>query len=254
MDALVPAGAGLTTPDIHHKIKSILNSKWIRKNINNNYFVHRQFIQERIRHLVEAFSDRTNLIRRRLEFPPTPSSLSSQDELEPPPLSNRPPKITETSESLPAIKDEKKINILLKLKYHFETKVIDPQSKFFVTWMFLVALAYMYNCWMIPFRATFPYQTPTNRPIWMFFDYFFDVVYILDLCLIQPRIMYISDGFWVSDYQLTKQHYMTSSYFKVSSSTKVQSSFEQWNLLTRVIQKEKTILVSEYPLTLSILL
>lgn len=103
-----------------------------------------------------------------------------------------------------------------KLKNDFQTKTIDPQGRIFVSWMFLVTLGYMYNCWTIPFRSTFPYQTPTNRPVWMFFDYFFDVVYILDVILVQPRIMYISDGFWVKDIKLTKQHYVENSYFKVS--------------------------------------
>lgn len=45
----------------------------------------RRFIHERIRHLVDAFSNRTNIIRRQLELPPTPSSLSSLDEVDPTP-------------------------------------------------------------------------------------------------------------------------------------------------------------------------
>jgi len=35
------------------------------------------FIRQRIRHLVRAFTERAQRIRRRLELPPTPSTISS---------------------------------------------------------------------------------------------------------------------------------------------------------------------------------
>lgn len=35
------------------------------------------FIHQRIRHLVRAFTERAQRIRRRLELPPTPSTVSS---------------------------------------------------------------------------------------------------------------------------------------------------------------------------------
>lgn len=182
-------------------------------------FCSRQFIRERIRYLVEAFSNRTNVVRRRLELPPTPSSLSSLDEVEPPPLSSR--QISKSSFTNNGITSDgpdadKPLNCIGRLAKLYREKVLDPQSNFCMAWLFIVALAYMYNCWTIPLRSTFPYQTPGNRPVWMFFDYVSDLVYIIDIALIQPRIMYISDGFWVTDVKQTRRCYMQSTYFKVN--------------------------------------
>lgn len=84
-------------------------------------------------------------------------------------------------------------------------------------WMSIAAFAVLYNVWVIPLRSTFPYQTPSNRAMWMFFDYFADVVYVVDVLFIQTRIMYVSEGFPVSDYRLTRQNYLRKLNFKVIS-------------------------------------
>lgn len=77
-------------------------------------------------------------------------------------------------------------------------------------------MAYMYNSWVIPLRSTFPYQTPQNIQNWMIFDYVADVVYLLDLLFIKPRVMYLSDGFWIRDNKLTRVMYFHKFQFKVS--------------------------------------
>lgn len=97
----------------------------------------------------------------------------------------------------------------------YETQVIDPNGKTYVIWMSIAALAVLYNAWVIPLRSTFPYQKKENRVVWMTMDYIADVVYVLDVFLVQPRIMYLSEGFWITDIQLTRQNYFKKKYCKV---------------------------------------
>ncbi|PSN29809.1 hypothetical protein C0J52_27114 [Blattella germanica] len=118
------------------------------------------FIRQRLRHLVRAFTERAQRIRRRLELPPTPSTVSS-----------------------------------------------DPGYRY-ISWLFIVLICYMYNCWVIPLRNTFPYQTPENTPIWLAFDYAADVVYLLDVAFVKPRLKYLEEGFWIGDLSLTRRNYM----------------------------------------------
>ena len=77
-------------------------------------------------------------------------------------------------------------------------------------------LCYMYNCWVIPFRNTFPYQTPENTPAWLTLDYSADVIYLLDVVFVKPRLKYLEEGFWVADLSLTRSNYIKKWQFKVS--------------------------------------
>lgn len=176
---------------------------------------NRQFIQDRIRHLVDAFTYRANAARERIQIPQTPSSIGSHENLEPPPLKVQ-PKIN----VVPAAPEELKNNTVksdlwTQIKNIYTKKVIDPQGTIYVVWMFIAASAVLYNTWVIPLRSTFPYQTPDNRALWMFFDYFADLIYLMDIVLIQPRIMFLSEGFWMKDINFTKQNYIRKKSFKL---------------------------------------
>lgn len=84
---------------------------------------------------------------------------------------------------------------------------IDPQGRGYISWLLLVTFCYSYNAWCIALRATFPYQTPANTPLWMTADYVCDVVYLLDVALVKPKLMFLHDGFWVNDPRETRKHY-----------------------------------------------
>ncbi|KAJ8950516.1 hypothetical protein NQ318_015260 [Aromia moschata] len=176
---------------------------------------NRQFIQDRIRHLVEAFSTRAQAVRERIETPATPSSISSRETVEQAPVNVR-----------------AKLSISFSDKYMEEIphtqpqgnrlfagflngKIIDPNGKMYVTWMSIAAMAVLYNAWVIPLRSTFPYQTPKNRPIWMSFDYLADFIYLVDMVLIQPRVKYLNEGFWVTDVKLLRNNYIKNKHFKL---------------------------------------
>lgn len=85
----------------------------------------------------------------------------------------------------------------------------------YVTWLSLVTMCYLYNCWVIPLRITFPYQTPKNTWKWMLLDYCTDAINLLDTFVIKPRIMYLKDGFWVRDLKLIEVNYLEKLQSKV---------------------------------------
>lgn len=91
-------------------------------------------------------------------------------------------------------------------------------------------MCYLYNCWVIPLRITFPYQTQENLWKWMLLDYCTDAINLLDTFVIKPRIMYLKDGFWVRDLKLIEVNYLGKLQSKVN--------YIQYNLL---IISNKTI-------------
>lgn len=91
---------------------------------------------------------------------------------------------------------------------------IDPQGRGYISWLMLVTFCYSYNAWCIALRATFPYQTPKNTPIWMVGDYLCDVVYLIDVALVKPRLMFLHEGFWVDDLAETRKNYRKKLQFK----------------------------------------
>lgn len=48
--------------------------------------------------------------------------------------------------------------------------------------------------WLIPVRWAFPYQTPENIHLWLLADYTFDLIYILDILVFQPRLQFVRGG------------------------------------------------------------
>lgn len=76
---------------------------------------------------------------------------------------------------------------------------------------------FLYNAWVIPLRSSFPFQTPENIIYWLTADYFSDLVYGVDLVFVKHRLMYLYEGFWVRDKNLTRKNYMRKLQFKVSN-------------------------------------
>uniref|UniRef100_A0A8D2N2G4 Cyclic nucleotide-binding domain-containing protein n=1 Tax=Zonotrichia albicollis TaxID=44394 RepID=A0A8D2N2G4_ZONAL len=64
----------------------------------------------------------------------------------------------------------------------------------YVAWLMLVTIAYNWNCWFIPLRYVFPYQTPSNTIYWFVIDVICDLCYLCDLIVFQPRVRFIKGG------------------------------------------------------------
>lgn len=86
----------------------------------------------------------------------------------------------------------------------------------YIIWLLLVTFCYSYNAWCIPLRATFPYQTPDNVAIWMVVDYFCDLVYLIDVAMVKPKLMFLHEGFWVDDPYATRKNYRRKAQYKVN--------------------------------------
>lgn len=64
----------------------------------------------------------------------------------------------------------------------------------YLLWLLLVTAAHSWNCWLIPVRLAFPYQTPGNVHYWLAADVVCDIIYLCDLLLVQPRRQFIRGG------------------------------------------------------------
>lgn len=93
--------------------------------------------------------------------------------------------------------------------------VLDPQGKFYISWLFIVTLSFIYNAFVIPLRTSFPFQTAENYQSWFIADVVADIIYLIDLLFIKHRTMYLYEGFWIRDPQLTRKNYMRKLQFKM---------------------------------------
>lgn len=64
----------------------------------------------------------------------------------------------------------------------------------YILWLFFVVLAWNWNCWLIPVRWAFPYQTPDNIHLWLLMDYLCDLIYLLDITVFQIRLQFVRGG------------------------------------------------------------
>ncbi|XP_075153686.1 cyclic nucleotide-gated ion channel subunit B [Haematobia irritans] len=191
-----------------------------------------QFLRDQVRHLVRRFTARANKMKTRLEMPPTPSSTASSPSPPPPPLkannalmnkgANSPAKPRATPQQTPNKKplfvaDTPRSNVWLcsSLCSTDDQKTLDPQGTLYISWLCVVSISFLYNAWVIPLRSTFPFQTPENTNTWLIMDFCADIVYLVDVVFFKHRIMYLFEGFWVKDKNLTRKNYMRKLQFKL---------------------------------------
>uniref|UniRef100_T1GMQ1 Cyclic nucleotide-binding domain-containing protein n=1 Tax=Megaselia scalaris TaxID=36166 RepID=T1GMQ1_MEGSC len=228
--------------------------------------------KEQVRHLVRRFTARTKKVKSRLELPPTPSSSASspsptptgqKDDIK----SQSPINKLVTRNYFQA--DTPKSKLLINLCGGGDDKTLDPQGKFYISWLCVVSLSFLYNAWVIPLRATFPFQTPENTNTWLTCDFIADTIYLLDLVFVKHRVMYLFEGFWVKDKNLTRKNYMRKLQFKLDILSllpldllyfvlgtqavyvrfprllKIQSFWEVFKLLDRVISSPHFVRIAK---------
>ncbi|NXW22374.1 CNGB3 protein, partial [Circaetus pectoralis] len=85
----------------------------------------------------------------------------------------------------------------------------------YIAWLMLVTVAYNWNCWFIPLRFVFPYQTPSNTIYWFTVDILCDICYLCDLLIFQPRVQFLRGGDIISDRVEMKKFYHSSMKFQL---------------------------------------
>jgi cyclic nucleotide gated channel beta 1 len=203
-----------------------------------------RFIKKSFRRLIGKFNDRAKRIRSRLDVPPTPTSCASlsttplhqkilfgakNDDDDDVVVIESEDKNGKTDASL-AGKQEKRLSVEgpaaiqeVKIQSHKACSifcccpgpVLDPQGKFYISWLFIVTLSFIYNAFVIPLRTSFPFQTEDNYKTWLVADVIADVIYLIDLLFIKHRTMYLYEGFWIRDPQLTRKNYMRKLQFRM---------------------------------------
>ncbi|KAJ7312085.1 hypothetical protein JRQ81_006423 [Phrynocephalus forsythii] len=178
-------------------------------------------ISERLQELVRLFKDRTEKVKEKLVDP----DLSSDEET---------PVATPSKEKAPEEKNEdageeeeerscvmfccklKQRPLVCRLKKWQFPSSIDPLTNLmYVFWLFIVVLAWNWNCWLIPVRWAFPYQTPRNVLYWMVVDYLCDAIYILDMAVFQARLQFVERGDVITDKKAMRKNYLRSRRFKM---------------------------------------
>uniref|UniRef100_H3AAZ8 Cyclic nucleotide gated channel subunit beta 1 n=1 Tax=Latimeria chalumnae TaxID=7897 RepID=H3AAZ8_LATCH len=185
-------------------------------------------VNERLQELVKLFKDRTERVKEKLVDPDvseeeeSPSASPAKKAPPPPP----PPPEEKKEPEAKAVEEEHYCEMLCCkfktapwrkcLQRFWLPSSLDPFSDvIYVLWLFLVLMAWNWNCWLIPVRCTFPYHTPDNIKYWLLVDYLCDLVYILDMVVFQSRLQFVEGGDIITNKVAMRRNYMNSPRFKM---------------------------------------
>ncbi|XP_035192352.1 cyclic nucleotide-gated cation channel beta-1 [Oxyura jamaicensis] len=185
-------------------------------------------INDRLQELVKLFKERTEKVKEKLTDPDVTSDdeSPSASPSKPAPTAPPPPPPGEVPPADKAAGDEHYCEMLCcafkrrpwldRLKSYQFPSSIDPLTNLmYVLWLFFVVLAWNWNCWLIPVRWAFPYQTPSNIHFWLLVDYLCDLIYLLDIIVFQTRLQFVRGGDIISDKKAMKENYLHSQRFKM---------------------------------------
>ncbi|XP_048173047.1 cyclic nucleotide-gated cation channel beta-1 [Corvus hawaiiensis] len=99
--------------------------------------------------------------------------------------------------------------------YQFPSSIDPLTNLMYVLWLFFVVMAWNWNCWLIPVRWAFPYQTPANIHYWLLVDYLCDLIYLLDILVFQTRLQFVQGGDIITAKEAMKKNYLHSQRFKM---------------------------------------
>uniref|UniRef100_A0A667IFM8 Cyclic nucleotide-binding domain-containing protein n=1 Tax=Lynx canadensis TaxID=61383 RepID=A0A667IFM8_LYNCA len=178
-------------------------------------------INDRLQELVKLFKERTEKVKEKLIDP----DVTSDEE------SPKPSPAKKAPESAPAVKpteagqaeeEEHYCDMLCcKFKrrpwrtYKFPQSIDPLTNLMYILWLFFVVLAWNWNCWLIPVRWAFPYQTPNNIHLWLAMDYLCDLIYFLDITVFQLRLQFVRGGDIITDKKEMRNNYLKSRRFKM---------------------------------------
>ncbi|KAM4720898.1 uncharacterized protein WCC33_007325 isoform 3-T3 [Rhinophrynus dorsalis] len=187
-------------------------------------------ITERLQELVRLFKDRTERVKERLIDPELSSdeespSASPSKKAPPPPPPPPPVEEKKTAVEVPAEEEHYCEMLCCKFKtrpwrnrlqkYEFPPSIDPLTNLMYVLWLFFVVMAWNWNCWLIPVRWAFPYQTPSNIHYWLLMDYLCDLIYLLDIVVFQVRLQFVRGGDIITNKKDMRQNYIKSERFKM---------------------------------------
>ena len=78
-------------------------------------------------------------------------------------------------------------------------------------------MVFLYNAWVIPLRAIFPFaETKLHLIAWFAADYIGDLIYVIDMLCYKSRLMFMENGFWVKNKRRLSRKYVTEGkYFSI---------------------------------------
>ncbi|XP_077019339.1 cyclic nucleotide-gated channel beta-3 [Tamandua tetradactyla] len=178
-----------------------------------------EYADAQLHDLVRRLRQRTALYKRKL----VNGDMSSPEAS---PQAAKPTAVSSTQETNAKLKEEhyqgmlcckiQKMPLTEYLKRIRLPRSIDSYTdQFYLLWLLLVTIAFNWNCWLIPLRLVFPYQTPDNTHYWLTTDIICDIIYVCDMLLIQPRIQFIRGGDIIVDSNELKRHYRSSTKFQL---------------------------------------
>ncbi|KAM8966851.1 cyclic nucleotide-gated channel beta-3 [Pelodytes ibericus] len=206
-----------------------------RDNGEDQSVITTEYAEVQIHELIKRMRERTSHYKERIadaditsaEPSPTTSPVRQKISKPPPPIKEESEKEKAIAEeTLPEQNEEHYCNMMcckfkrptLKnrlQKFKIPYSIDAYTEPFYVFWLFLIALSFNWNCWFIPMRCVFPFQTSHNLLNWMIIDYICDSLYLLDMFVFQPRLQFIKGGDIITDRKQTRNNYWESAKFRL---------------------------------------
>ncbi|XP_072855192.2 cyclic nucleotide-gated channel beta-3 isoform X1 [Pogona vitticeps] len=193
-----------------------------------------EFAQEQLKDIVRKMKERQAIYKEKLTDPilsspePSPTATPKKTAPAPPPKEEKKEEKKEEEKKAEEVKPEEEHYCdMLCCKFkrppmkHYLKKLALPDSidaytdRRYIGWLFCVTLAYNWNCWLIPFRITFPVHTESNMIYWSMVDLICDICYLCDLLLFQPRVQFVKGGDIITDKVEMKKFYRNSLKFRL---------------------------------------
>ncbi|KAF6287802.1 cyclic nucleotide gated channel subunit beta 1 [Rhinolophus ferrumequinum] len=177
-------------------------------------------INDRLQELVKLFKERTEKVKEKLI---DPDVTSDEESPKPSPAKKAPEPAPDTKPAERGQAEEEHYCDMLCCKfksrpwkkYQFPQSIDPLTNLMYILWLFFVVMAWSWNCWLIPVRWAFPYQTPDNIHLWLLMDYLCDLIYFLDITVFQIRLQFVKGGDIITDKKEMRNNYLKSPRFKM---------------------------------------
>ncbi|XP_035034985.1 cyclic nucleotide gated channel subunit alpha 2b [Hippoglossus stenolepis] len=92
--------------------------------------------------------------------------------------------------------------------------VVSPSDDAYYRWLFVIAIAVLYNWFLVVARACYDELQVGNYICWLVLDYLSDTVYLMDTC-VRLRTGYLEQGLLVKDHAKLRDSYVRTLQFKL---------------------------------------